>query len=102
MLAAGQLILSYVAGKAKADFRTDTQCQDAVIRRFEIIGEAARRLSDDTRASLPQLPWDAMIGMRNILIHAYDGVDLDVVWETIHAGLPTLTQAIQSLVPPDV
>jgi uncharacterized protein with HEPN domain len=101
MLAAARLILSYVAGKTKAEFLADIQCQDAVIRRFEIIGEAARRLSDQTRATLPQLPWDAMIGMRNLLIHEYDGVDLSVVWETIRTDLPTLTKAMESLVPPE-
>ena len=88
-------------GKTEAAFVKDTQCQDAVIRRLEIIGEAARRLSEHTRGSLPTLPWDLMIGMRNLMIHEYDDVDLGVVWHTVQDDLPGLVAAIESLVPPD-
>jgi uncharacterized protein with HEPN domain len=92
--------LGYVLGKTKEEFLRDSQCQDAVIRRLEIIGEAARRISQPTRARISQIPWAAMIGMRNLIIHEYDDVDLQVVWDTVQEHLPNLIQAIEPLVPP--
>jgi uncharacterized protein with HEPN domain len=66
-----KLALAYVHGKSLEDFLSDSQLQDAVIRRLEIIGEAARRVSEQTRSDLPNLPWTDMAGMRNLLIHGY-------------------------------
>ena len=84
--------------KSPEDFLKDSQCQDAVIRRLEIIGEAARRISPETRARLPQLPWEAMIGMRNILIHEYDDVDLMIVWDTVQKDLPRLVANLENVI----
>lgn len=78
----------------------DTQCQDAVIRRIEIIGEAARRVSEDSREAHPQLPWQAMVGMRNVMIHDYDDIDLGVVWETVQNDLSPLVKHLEEVVPP--
>ena len=78
----------------------DTQCQDAVIRRIEIIGEAARRVSEDSREAHPQLPWQAMVGMRNVMIHDYDDIDLGVVWETVQNDLSPLVKQLEEVVPP--
>lgn len=100
ILEAAKLAAAYVSAKTQEEFFCDTQCQDAVIRRLEIIGEAARRISDETRAALPGLPWQAMINMRNLMIHAYDYVDLSVVWDTVQNHLPTLIRSIAPLVPP--
>lgn len=100
VLIAAKLALTYVAGKTQEEFLADTQCQDAVIRRLEIIGEAARRLSRQTRTTLPELAWNAMIGMRNAMIHEYDDVDLSIVWDTVRSDLPSLIRAIEPLVPP--
>jgi len=100
ILGAAKLAAAYASGKTKAEFLADRQCQDAVIRRLEIIGEAARRISPATRAGLPHLPWTAMVAMRNLMIHEYDDVDLEVVWDTVQNYLPTLIQSIGPLVPP--
>ncbi len=100
ILEAAKLAATYVATKTKEEFLQDTQCQDAVIRRLEIIGEAARRISNETRACLPDLPWSAMIKMRNLMIHEYDFVDLAVVWDTVQNHLSSLIQSIAPLVPP--
>jgi uncharacterized protein with HEPN domain len=99
ILEAARLALSYVSGKTKDEFLKDTQCQDAVIRRLEIIGEAARRISDETRATHPKLPWKAMVGMRNIMIHKYDDVDLLIVWDTVQNDLSPLVAALEGVVP---
>jgi len=56
---------------------------DAVVRNFEIIGEAARNIPADIKSKFPQIPWADMVGMRNILVHGYFGVDYSIVWNTI-------------------
>ncbi len=64
------------------------------------IGEAARRISPATQAAYPQIPWGAMIGMRNMLIHDYDDVDLETVWQTVQRDLQDLITLIEPLLPP--
>jgi uncharacterized protein with HEPN domain len=101
ILEAARLAVSYVAGISKQAFLRDTLRQDSVIRRIEIIGEAARRISPETKAAHSEIPWSNIIGMRNLIIHTYDDVDLEIVWETIKDDLPRLIAAIEPLVPPD-
>jgi uncharacterized protein with HEPN domain len=101
MVLSARRAMEYLAGKQKEEFLTDPQCQDAVVRRLEVIGEAARRVSEATRLSLPNLPWTSLIGMRNILIHEYDGIDLAIVWETVKRDLPPLAAALQDFVTSD-
>jgi uncharacterized protein with HEPN domain len=79
ILEAARLASGYGLGKTKEEFLRDSQCQDAVIRRLEIIVEVARRISQPTQARISQIPWSAMIGMRNLMIHEYADVDLQVV-----------------------
>ncbi len=79
ILEAAKIALNYVREMSEEDFFRDLQCQDAVIRRLEIIGEAARRISDKTQKRFPDVPWSDMIGMRNMMIHDYDDVDLHIV-----------------------
>lgn len=100
ILEAAKLASAYVEGKTREQFFKDSQCQDAVIRRLEIIGEAARRISGETKAKLPDLPWQGMIRMRNLMIHEYDSVDLAIVWDTVLNHLSVLIQQIAPLVPP--
>ncbi|MFQ5865914.1 MAG: DUF86 domain-containing protein [bacterium] len=101
ILTAAKLVLAYIEEKTKEEFFEDIQCQDAVIRRLEIIGEAARRISDKTKSDYSNLPWNEMIGMRNILIHEYDVVDLEVVWDTAKINLLPLVSALEKIVPPE-
>lgn len=79
MLQSAQIVMSYIDGRSLNDLATDLQFQDAVIRRLLIIGEASRRVSEKTRQTLPAIPWSAVNGMRNRLVHEYDEIDLDVV-----------------------
>ncbi len=97
ILEAAKLALEYVGDKTREEFFGDLQCQDAVIRRLEIIGEASRRISEETRAAFPDLPWSDMVGMRNVIIHEYDDVDLVIVWETVHNDLPPLIDALEKI-----
>ncbi len=88
ILTAARLIASYVQVVMEADFRTNTQKQDAIIRRPEIIGEATVHLSDETRRAIPELPFRKMRGMRNIVAHDYANVDLKIVWEVAVVHVP--------------
>ena len=97
ILEAAKLAVSYVGEKSKENFLKDIQCQDAVVRRFEIIGEASRRISDDTRDAHPELPWGEMIAMRNVMIHEYDDVDFTVVWETVKNNLSSLIESLERI-----
>ena len=71
-------------------FSNDPKTQDAVIRNFEIIGEAVKHLSKDTRQTVSEIPWRQFAGLRDVLIHQYDGIDLSEVWLTVENDLPIL------------
>jgi len=71
------------------------------MRPLEIIGEAARRVSQETRDAHAEIPWEQMIGMRNRLIHEYFRVNLATVWETVQNDLPSLIALVEPLVPPE-
>ncbi len=90
-------IKRYTAGLAKEEFFSSTEKQDAVYRRLEVIGEAANRLPDKFRNQYPLIPWNKIVGMRNVLIHEYDSIDLDRVWETIQKDIPKLEGYIKSI-----
>lgn len=90
-------IQGYIAGMHKRTFIKDRKTQDAVIRRFEIIGEAAKRLTDEVRGQEPTIPWRQIASMRDRLIHEYFSIDLDVVWQTAKKGLPPLIRSVERL-----
>jgi uncharacterized protein with HEPN domain len=90
--------LAYVDGMTFDDFDDDERTQDAVIRQMEIIGEAAKRVSTSFRESHPDVPWKDLTGMRDVLAHQYDGVDIDIVWETVESDFPNLLDAVSELI----
>jgi uncharacterized protein with HEPN domain len=87
-------IEQFTDGISKDDFQNTILIQDAVIRNFEIIGEATKRLTAAFTQSHTDLPWQDMAGMRDKLIHHYLDVDIDVVWKTIEVDLPVLKNYI--------
>lgn len=84
----------------KGRFLQDELIQDAVLRNFEIIGEAAKRLDDVYRDNHPEIPWRAIAGLRDVLIHQYEEVDITKVWAIVEKDLPGLKQSIADLLPP--
>lgn len=82
------------------EFLTDTMLQDAVIRNFEIIGEAAKRVPETYRRTHSKIPWRLMAGFRDVLIHAYEGVDLKRVWRIVRHDLPVVKEGIEKILPP--
>ncbi len=97
MLEAARLAMAYVQGASRAEFLRDLRLQDSVIRRLAILGEAARRVTQETRQTLLQVPWAQLIAMRNLLIHEYDDVDADIVWATVQQDLPQLIAELEPL-----
>lgn len=85
---------SYLSGMNLETFLAHHMAQDAIIRQFAIIGEAAKNLSDATRQQAPDLPWKAMAGMRDKLIHQYFGVDVHQVYKTAREDLPQIKSRI--------
>ena len=81
----------------KAVFLENTMIQDAVIRNFEIIGEATKRLSTEFRDKYPDIPWQQMAGFRDVLIHDYLKVNLNRVWSTIEHSLPQLKATVETI-----
>ncbi len=88
-------ILEYTKDLNKQEFSRNNLVQDAVIRNFEIIGEATKKVSNDYKQVYYDIPWKAMSGMRDKLIHDYIGVDIAVIWKTIKEDLPPLKKKLE-------
>jgi len=95
ILKAVSAIEKYTSEIDEQEFFRNTLVHDAVIRQFEIIGEAAKNLSQKSRQEMAEVQWPAVAGMRNKLIHEYFGVDLIIVWNTTKEYLPILKKAIK-------
>jgi uncharacterized protein with HEPN domain len=95
ILASARLAISYLEDTSIERFAGDIQLQDSVVRRLEIIGEAARYVADEPAAELRELPWRKMVDMRNFAIHQYWDVDVNVVWETVKQDLPAVVSVIE-------
>ena len=101
ILESAKIARAHVGDKTWNEFEEDIQCQDAVLRRIEIIGEAARHVSPQARKKHPQIPWRELTTLRNLVIHQYDVVDINQVWDTVQNRIPPLIEELTKIVPPE-
>ncbi len=90
-------VRAYTAGCSSETFAADEKTVDAVVRNLEMIGEAVKNIPDDVRRKHPDVQWRKIAGLRDILIHAYFGIDLDIVWDVVQNKLPALEQQVQAI-----
>jgi uncharacterized protein with HEPN domain len=98
---AARNVLAFTAQTDRADFLDDVKTQSAVLYQFAVIGEAVKRLSPEFRARYPDVPWRRIAGMRDRLIHGYDAVDLQTVWDAIEQDVPALLARLEPMTPSD-
>lgn len=97
IIESAELIKKYAKGYTKKRFSSDEKNKDAVIRRFEVIGEAVKHLPNSFRKKHKEVDWKKISGMRDVLIHEYFGVNIDKVWKTIKKDIPDLENKISKI-----
>ncbi len=90
--------VTLAAGKSRADLDTDRLLNLALVRLLEIVGEAAGRVPKELCANHPEIPWPQIISLRNRLIHGYDSVDFNILWQIIANDLPPLIPALETII----
>jgi uncharacterized protein with HEPN domain len=98
MLGYAREAVEMVQGQVRADLDTDRKLNLALVRLLEILGEAANRVPPPERAQYPQIPWPQLISLRNRLIHGYDQVDFEILWQILTRDLPALTRELERIV----
>jgi uncharacterized protein with HEPN domain len=98
MLDAGRKAVSFSEGTGRSDLDADSMLAFALMKAIEIMGEAATKVSHDCRKQFTDIPWPQVIGMRNRLIHGYDEINLDVLWQTVTRNLPPLIEALDRII----
>jgi len=97
MLDAAREALSFAQGRTREDLDKDRLLVLGLVKAIEIIGEAAYQISEETRAQLPAVPWEDIIGMRHRLVHAYFDINLEILWRTVQEDLPPLVSTLESI-----
>jgi uncharacterized protein with HEPN domain len=97
MLRAAEETSQLVAGRTRADLDADRLLNLGVTRLLEIVGEAATRVTEDTRSQHTEIPWAQITALRNRLIHGYDNVDFDIIWDIVQLDLPPLIAQLQTI-----
>jgi uncharacterized protein with HEPN domain len=90
--------VAFARDKTRADLDSDRLLNLALTRLLEVIGEAAGRVPEDVRVRHPEIPWPQIVGLRNRLVHGYDSVDLDILWQIVISDLPPLIASIESII----
>lgn len=101
MLIASEKIVQFTANLSPAQFETSELHQSAVIRELQVIGEAARMISEQGKAAHQEIEWGKIAGMRNRIIHEYFRLDLDLLWSAAHEDVPKLIEQLKPLIPPE-
>lgn len=85
----------YIEGSDLQRFRSDEKTLDAVIRNLEVIGQAAKKLPLDIRRAMPAVEWQRIAGLRDVLIHEYFGIDVEIVWDVVTTRIPALRDTVR-------
>jgi uncharacterized protein with HEPN domain len=101
MLIAARDARTIAAQISEEEFRAEIRNQFALTKALELIGEAARKVSGQTRQAHPEIDWNAIVGLRNRIVHEYRTLDLDCIWKISHEEVPMLISQLEMLVPPD-
>ncbi|MBT3601712.1 MAG: DUF86 domain-containing protein [Candidatus Latescibacteria bacterium] len=99
IVGAARQILAFKQDMPKEAFFVDAKTQSAILHQLMVMGEAVKRLSQDFRTQHSEISWSLIAGMRDVLIHVYDAVDLDEVWKTAHVDVPELLSKLEPLLP---
>ena len=97
MLDAVEEAMGFAQGRTRQDLEHDRMLVLALMKDIEIIGEAAYQVTQETRQSLPEIPWEDIIGMRHRLVHAYFDINLDILWATVQEDLPALLTILRKV-----
>lgn len=97
MLAYAQEARALIRGRRRAELDANHMLELALTRLLEIVGEAANRVSEDMQQQHPEIPWRQIVGLRHRLIHGYDAVDLDILWDIVQYDLPPLIAALEKI-----
>ncbi len=97
ILQAAELLGQYTSGLSLEEFAENTEKQDAVARRIEIMGEAVKGLPQDLRDRNPEVPWRDIAGARDVLVHEYFRIDLDLAWDMVKGDIPQLADQIRRI-----
>lgn len=87
----------YTAQLSREEFEAKRMAYDATLRNLELLGEAARHVPEEIRAQTPDIPWRRIVGVRNVLIHGYLGIDNDIIWDIVRNEISPLRQALDKL-----
>ena len=98
---AAEAIGEFTAGTTKADLARDRKTRDAVIRNLEVIGEAVKKLPEEPRSRHPEIEWSRIAGLRDILIHDYFGIDMDIIWDVVQTKVPDLARRVRQMLAED-
>src|SRR6185436_12599057 len=101
MLKAARKVVEYATGLDELSFIDSSRDQDAILRQLTIVGEAAKRVSDEFRKTHPEVPWRRVAGFRDVVVHDYFKMDLEEVWRIVQEDVPALIAVIEPLVPPE-
>ena len=97
ILDSAQRVYEYITSNSYERYYSDPMLQDAIVRRLTIIGEAVNRLSVEFKQENPNIPWTIIKGFRNILVHEYDSLDYDLIWQTVNNDIPKLIKQLKDI-----
>ncbi|MGH9429056.1 MAG: HepT-like ribonuclease domain-containing protein [Terriglobia bacterium] len=97
ILDAARKIRTYTEGMSQKTFAADPKTLDAVVRNLEIIGEAIKKIPEEIRSKYPGVDWKKIAGLRDILIHEYFGIDVEIIWDIVQNKLPVLEKQVQQI-----